>query len=109
MTVPLSLLSSAADREREAWAQVPVLCDLGTDRGYVWVPRGTAATWPQGAHGTRALGDPWWLAVPRPLGPQVPERAWLQAPDAASALMHPGALRSALDIPADTAPGRSRP
>lgn len=98
VTVPLPTLTSAMQRDRASWARVPILRDLGTERGYVWVPSGTAATWPQGQRGTRALGSPWWVAVPHPSGPQVPERRWLRAPDAAPALMSPTALRAVLGI-----------
>ncbi|MFF5491515.1 hypothetical protein [Streptomyces virginiae] len=104
VTAQLQDLDRAMRRSRPAWEDVPVLRDLGAGRGYVWVPTGTAAAWPQDARGTRALGDPWWVAVPRPAGPQVPERRWHRPPGAIPALMDPIILRETLGIEAAPEP-----
>ncbi|MFB7452943.1 hypothetical protein [Streptomyces sp. NPDC056194] len=94
IAMPQHRLTSAAEYRREAWTDVPILADLGAGQVYVWVPAATARTW--AVPGTTALGPPWWIAVPRPGGPQVPEHQWIAAPGRSPRLMDPEALREAL-------------
>ncbi|MGW4699735.1 hypothetical protein [Streptomyces sp. NPDC004285] len=94
IAVPQHRLTGAAEHRREAWTDVPILADLGAGYAYVWVPAGTAKRW--SVPGTTALGPPWWIAVPRPGGTQIPERQWLQPPGRFPLLMDPGALSEAL-------------
>ncbi|MGW9439594.1 hypothetical protein [Streptomyces sp. NPDC055607] len=94
VAVPAHRLTIAAEHRPETWTDVPVLADLGTRYTYVWVPAGTDRTWK--VPGTTVLGQPWWIAVPRPGGSQVPERRWVQPPGAAPRLMEPAALYDAL-------------
>ncbi|MFH8717544.1 hypothetical protein [Streptomyces zaomyceticus] len=94
IAMPQRRLTGAAEHRREAWTGVPVLADLGANYAYVWVPVGTHTTWV--VPGTTALGSPWWIAVPRPGGPQVPERRWVQPPGRSPRLMDPEPLRHAL-------------
>ncbi|MEU8623128.1 hypothetical protein [Streptomyces sp. NPDC048623] len=103
IAMPQHRLTSAADHQRQAWTDVPVLADLGAGFAYVWAPVGTAQVWD--VPGTTALGRPWWVAVPRPGGPQVPERQWITPPGLFPHLMDPAALREALGA---TATGSGR-
>ncbi|MFF0430300.1 hypothetical protein ACFYUJ_38810 [Streptomyces sp. NPDC004520] len=104
IAMPQYRLTSAAEHQREAWAEVPILADLGAGYAYVWVPSGTHTTW--AVPGTTALGRPWWIAVPRPGGPQVPERRWVQPPGLSPRLMDPQALSAALSATPATGTGR---
>ncbi|MFD3334612.1 hypothetical protein ACFWV1_18430 [Streptomyces sp. NPDC058700] len=94
IAMPQRRLTGAAEHRPETWADVPVLADLGARYAHVWVPAGTHTTWD--VPGTTALGHPWWIAVPRPGGPQIPERRWVQSPGRCPRLMDPDALRHAL-------------
>ncbi|GGY71216.1 hypothetical protein GCM10010363_60530 [Streptomyces omiyaensis] len=94
IAVPRERCIAAARRHPELWSGVPVLEDQAADFAYVWVPAGTASTWQ--VPGTVALGLPWFVAVPRPGGPQVPERRWAQPPGLTPRLMDPDDLRTAL-------------
>ncbi|MGW8768247.1 hypothetical protein ACWGN5_37875 [Streptomyces sp. NPDC055815] len=94
IAMPQHRLTSAAEYRREAWTDVPILADLGTGYVYVWVPAGTHTTW--AVPGTTALGPPWWIAVPRPGGPQVAARQWITPPGRFPRLMDPEALRDVL-------------
>ncbi|MET9676426.1 hypothetical protein ABZY68_25525 [Streptomyces sp. NPDC006482] len=102
IAMPQQRLTAAAEHRPEDWEDVPVLADLGAGFAYVWVPAGTATAWD--VPGTTALGQPWVLAVPRPGGPQVPERRWIQPPGLFPKLMDPAALHEALT----TAPATGR-
>ncbi|WP_457541722.1 hypothetical protein [Streptomyces filamentosus] len=94
IAVPRERWTAAAHTHPAIWADVPVLEDLGARFAYVWVPTGTAAEW--NVPGTTALGRPWHVAVPRPGGPQVPERRWASPPGLFPRLMPPDDLRDAL-------------
>ncbi|MFD5372559.1 hypothetical protein [Streptomyces sp. NPDC127103] len=94
IAMPQHRLTGAAEHRREAWTDVPILADLGAGYAYVWVPTGTHTVWD--VPGTTALGPLWWIAVPRPGGPQVPERRWVQPPGMFPRLMNSDALSDAL-------------
>ncbi|MFE1348502.1 hypothetical protein [Streptomyces sp. NPDC058757] len=94
IATPRERCAAAARRRPELWAEVPVLEDLTAGFAYVWVPAGTHTGWD--VPGTTALGHPWFVAVPRPGGPQVPERRWVQPPGLFPRLMDPAGLRAAL-------------
>ncbi|MFD4370006.1 hypothetical protein [Streptomyces sp. NPDC058486] len=99
IAIPRHHCIAAARIQPAAWTDVPVLEDLAAGFAYVWVPAGTEAEWDM--PGTTALGSPWFVAVPRPGGPQVPERRWAQPPGHFTRLIAPTDLRSALEaVPA---------
>ncbi|MFF9147535.1 hypothetical protein ACF1BN_22040 [Streptomyces sp. NPDC014861] len=104
IAVPRARFIAAARRRPELLTDVPVLEDLATGFAYVWVPPGTHTDWD--LPGTTALGHPWFVAVPRPGGPQVPERRWAQPPGLFPRLMDPADLRTALDTTSTPRDGR---
>lgn len=95
IAIPRERWTAATHTHPEIWTDVPVLEDLGTGFAYVWAPAGTHAEWE--VPGTFVLGVPWFVAVPRPGGPQVPERRWTRPPGLFPRLVRPDDLREALD------------